>query len=362
MRLWILLVCAVLVGLAAGCGGGGGGGAESPAELAKDAASGITISGLPSAVPAGVTLTVAGVAPATITAPAPTGWELVAAAACGPTGTTFTSPVTIKFPVATGLVAGEPVKLYELNAAGTAWGATGVAATVAADAKSASGAVGHFSKWGLFKEKGISLPDANIFMFVSGEVLPGGAPPDMTYQGSTQELRFPHAAAFALPSGTSYGGLTKAPFVAYARPDYTAAATAGKVLVVRANVPGVNAVKYYKMVVLTASASAVTFKYAQIDDLPVGGWLGRWEYTGSNSVGVLPGAMIDITLGSTMYAIDGNWTDASHFAGTFTTWPGGTPVKGAFQATLTLVGGKLNISWTAAAPMGNGSLTGGTKA
>ncbi|OPZ79760.1 MAG: hypothetical protein BWY76_03498 [bacterium ADurb.Bin429] len=63
-----------------------------------------------------------------------------------------------------------------------------------------------------------------------------------------------------------------------------------------------------------------------------------------------------------MYCIDGNFTSANTFTGTFTTWPGGNTVTGQITVTLTLSGGTLAAQ--IASPDDNKlnlNLTGGVK-
>lgn len=149
MRVAITTTLIILAMLTSGCGGGGGGGtALPPGTLAQSADGKVAILGSPSAVPAGVTLSVQS-KQATQLSPSPSGAAFVAGALVSPANTVFNQPVTIKFTLSNPLAAGEDVDLFHI-VSGNWLQVTGTVVNVASDRLSVSVQINRVSADGQF--------------------------------------------------------------------------------------------------------------------------------------------------------------------------------------------------------------------
>jgi hypothetical protein len=378
MSRYLALLTALLMGglalVLAGCGGGSTAtvAANTVTLATSGGADAVTLLGDPAALPAGVQatdLTVTVVAAGLPAAPAGAG--LLAAVQCGPAGTVFAQPVTLVFPLNPAGTPGEMLPAYLLNAAGDAWILADAQATVAANGLTASLPVTHFSTYAIFSGSNATLPGDKFFTFETG-VIDGGVPSEIMYNDTDQTLSLPHASALAVD--TPYASITQAPFGEYRDSNGvnppTFPATVGQVYIFRSGfIPGSDSA-YFKLQILSATPrpaegfGAVTFKFARILPIPRVAADGEWEFTGGYHLSVLGDRTMDLHIPDyeSMYCIDGNFTSANTFTGTFTTWPGGNTVTGQITVTLTLSGGTLAAQ--IASPDDNKlnlNLTGGVK-
>ncbi|MCP4549801.1 MAG: hypothetical protein GY835_25380 [bacterium] len=157
--LWLRLIAAALLlaGLVhlSGCGGDSGGPAGGGDNLVGPA--GGTVAGTgsasvvipPGALIAATEITVAGVSDAYML---PDGTQpcipFLGGAEFGPTGTEFTTPVTISFPLDPPLAPGTPVNLLVWDDVAQAWVDEGFPVTLALDGASLTAEVTHFSIFG----------------------------------------------------------------------------------------------------------------------------------------------------------------------------------------------------------------------
>lgn len=372
---------ALLLFTLAGCGGGGD---SPPADnvLKTSADNTIALVGAEASLPAGVTAADITLVPqAAAAVPAlPAGTTFAGAVVCGPSGTVFNNPVTLRFTLPAPPAAGANLVLYMLvdddNNVATpdVWQMIGGGVTV--DGNVVSVQVTHFSTFGLFVSANVVLPADKFFRFDTG-VYNGGMPSHMMYKETDETLYLPHAQL--LPLNQSYESITTAPFGTYKDSNggpsggYFPAATTGAVFAARVPALGGGVDTYYKLQIIShtlhgagaADYGNLTFKYARILVPAIVVTDGKYSFTSP------AGATLSIMNGGTVYdlrpptvglqyTVNGSFTSANTLVGNWT--PNVGPDSGTVTATFAMVGGKLNATFVGTGALGTVTLVGGTKA
>ncbi|MEI7832620.1 MAG: hypothetical protein WCJ56_05430 [bacterium] len=369
---------ALLLFTLAGCGGGGD---TPPADnVLKTSADGkIALVGAEAALPTGVTpanITLVPHTAAEVTA-APAGATFAAAVECGPSGTVFSSPVTLRFTLAAPPAAGENLVLYMLvdddsnPATPDVWQMIGGGVTV--DGNVVSVQVTHFSTFGLFVTANAVLPADKYFRFDTG-VYNGGMPSHIMYNDIDGTLSLPHAQL--LPLNQSYESISNAPYGDYKDSNgptgYYPAATTGAVFAARVPPLGAGESTYYKLQIISHTLHGtgstdygnVTFKYARILAPAIVVIDGEYSFASPS------GATLSIMNGGTsydlrptatsLYFVTGSFTAADTLVGNWT--PNVGSDSGTVIATFAKVDGKLNATFVCTGSLGTVTLVGGTKA
>ncbi|MDQ7817108.1 MAG: hypothetical protein RDU14_08810 [Melioribacteraceae bacterium] len=123
----------------------GTGGTASTTNTQSVATQPLTVQVPPNAVSSNIQLTVASLPAGQVPRPTTTNTAVVSAGQFGPSGTQFTQPVTINFPLPYARTAGATFTVMQLNETTGAYTNSGFTATVNADGTSASAQVTHFS-------------------------------------------------------------------------------------------------------------------------------------------------------------------------------------------------------------------------
>jgi hypothetical protein len=296
---------------------------------------------------------------------------------CGPSGTVFTSPVTLRFTLTSPPAAGNNLVLYMLvdddqNAATpSVWQMVGGGVTVVGNVASVQ--VTHFSTFGLFVTANAVLPGDKYFRF-DGGVYDGGMPSHVMYNDTNGTLMLPHAQL--LPVAVSYDAITTAPYGAYrdsnggASGGYFPVATPGAVFVARVTPMGGGEDTYYKMQVVARTLrpsvestdyGVLTFKYARILPPAHVSIDGDWSFPGGASLTAFPGGTsFDLRpVGIQVVVVSGAYTSANTLVGTFER--SDTSETGTVTATFARVGATLNATFVTSGTLGTVTLTGGTR-
>lgn len=354
-----------------GCSGGGGSSSATPTPpttlaTSSDLNQSVVLTGSAAALPSGVPATSITITPRAVAdvPAAPSEATYLAAVECGPSGTTFSQPVTLTFKLSPARTPGEVLTVYYLDSG--AWTPAGTSAQVSSTGLTASASISHFSTYGLFVPVNAALPGDKYFTFASG-VIDGGSPSEIMYDDVNRLLLFPHANALAVSQ--AYADIIRAPYGTYLNSNGlnppTFHAVAGTVYVMRSTIP---TLRYFKVQIVSATSrvdttpGVLTFKYEQILPQDVVNAVGEWKFPDNSVLSVLPTTVgVDYYAASGyFYAIDGNYTNASTLTGTF--FNSNTSATGTVTVTLSLtLDGKLNATLTGAAPLGTVTLTGGVK-
>lgn len=136
------------------------GGSATTTNTQSVAAQPLSISVPPNAVSAPITLTAAAIPAGQIPRPTTTANTAVQSAGqFGPSGTTFTQPVTITFPLPSFQTAGKTFALLQLNEQTGAYTNSGFTATVDASGTRATASVTHFTIYALTEDATANLVD-----------------------------------------------------------------------------------------------------------------------------------------------------------------------------------------------------------
>ncbi|KAF0151061.1 MAG: hypothetical protein FD143_2294 [Ignavibacteria bacterium] len=121
------------------------GGTASQSNPQTVATTPLTVTVPPNAVPSNITLTVSPVPAAQLPKPPTATNAIISAAYLGPSGTVFTTPVTVSFPLAARYAVGTTFPVMKLNAVTNVWANSGVVATVDASGTAATARLSSFS-------------------------------------------------------------------------------------------------------------------------------------------------------------------------------------------------------------------------
>ena len=296
----------LMIGLAAavtlaGCGGGGGGnnsggnlggGGTTGTTTTVTAANGGTVTAAATAgnvsvcIPAGAlatdtAITVAPVATSPVTLPNSN--VFLVGVTLGPNGTTFSSPVTIDFPLATAKAAGSKLLVLLYDANGNPKTSQAGIATVDAGGTTASMTVTHFSTYiltGSYVLGGTATNGPGMGFIFSTGIEFDGAPVDFAFIASGPSIQPNHSPAKITTA--AYDSITQATEGGYDLQN-PIAIQAGTVLLFKGQMPGDD--HYYKMVVTDITASTVSFVYAQIA-APVS-IVGQWDIGSGRTLSIM---------------------------------------------------------------------------
>lgn len=141
-----------------------GGTVTAPAQTGVSTAP-TTVTVPPNAVASNVTLTAAPIAASQVPPPTTANTTVMGAAQFGPSGTTFSVPVTVSIPLTVTMTPGRTFPLQVLNETTGQYSNSGFTATVSADGKSATAPVTHFSTYTVF--------DVVTLTINAGTIVPG---------------------------------------------------------------------------------------------------------------------------------------------------------------------------------------------
>jgi hypothetical protein len=225
-------------------------------------------------------------------------------------------------------------------------------------------------------EQTASLYGNKYFGFAGG-VVDGGIPSEIMYNDVDGYLILPHSSAQIVTQ--TYSSITKAPYGVYqdsnnGAPTNRFPVTAGTVYVFRSVMPFGSAAAYYKLEIISSTKrpdvnstnyGSVTFKYVPILPIDIVNAVGRWQFADGSILAVLANTIyVDYTAANTkFFTINGNYTDSSTLAGTFSLFNADNTVStGGVTILLALTAdGKLNATLTGDTPLGSATLTGGIK-